>query len=808
MPKADLHVLSAHSKRPPEWILRQLGIAESYTDPEHIFDVLSRNGFEFITITDVDSIEGCLAIADRPGTFISQKITATFPEDHCKVHVLAWDITEAQHQKIQGLRDNIYELAAFLHAEKIVHGVATPLRSINLKLTVDHVEKLILLFSLFEGMNATDAPLAQEVWRQCIEGLTQERLDEMAERQGIEPHLPAPQPRRLFAGSGDYAGMYIGAAYSQVDKADTVQDFLSQLHQGQAQLQGRGGDVCCFSTSLYKILVTYATRRMSITAPHGVGLLKQVAERFLAGHNPAEISLGERFALLAEAVRTGKALDFIKPNDVSLNREIAMYFLDPAVKNALDEIIHREPTPERRTFAMSSKIANDLIFRLFNRTLEQIESGNLIDSLQPATGMLPILAGISPYILSYHALYGNRYLVEKVADRALPERPPCLRNEKRAWFTDTLDDVNGVARTIRTMSKVAIKADKDLTVVISATESDKGERAENQEGFQLKNFPPVGDFELPEYKLQKLSFPPVLDMIDYIERERFTECIISTPGPVGLTALAAAKLLGLRTCGIYHTDFPQYVRILTDDGLMETMMWQYMHWFYAQMDRVYVNSEFYRKCWVDRGIPYDRIHILSRGLDTETFHHQKRNEHFWQKRGAKHPVVLYVGRVSKEKELEFLARVYQKWKEEGIRLDLAIVGEGPYEEELKQIIPDAIFTGVLHGDELGMAYASSEFFAFPSTTDTFGNVVVEAIASGLPALVSDVGGPKEIVHEGQDGKVLSANDIDQWSSAVREWADNPIPRSQRIENANRVHQDRSWNKAFSDFWNGIDSTVK
>ncbi len=82
-------------------------------------------------------------------------------------------------------------------------------------------------------------------------------------------------------------------------------------------------------------------------------------------------------------------------------------------------------------------------------------------------------------------------------------------------------------------------------------------------------------------------------MLDYIQRGRFTELIISTPGPVGLCALGCAKLLGLRTSGIYHTDFPQYARFLSDDAFMESMVWNYMQWFYGQTDLLYVNSEFY-----------------------------------------------------------------------------------------------------------------------------------------------------------------------------------------------------------------------
>jgi glycosyltransferase involved in cell wall biosynthesis len=804
MPKVDLHLLSEFSRRPPEWILRQLGIPESYTPVEQVESVLRSKGFDFITLTDVDTIEGCLKIADRPGVFISEKITASFPEDYCKVHLLAWNISEAQHREIQKTKQDIYELALYLRSENIVHGVATPLRSINLKLTADHVEKLLLLFELFEGRNACDAPLAQEVWVECVRQLEPATLERLADRHALPQALPADTPRRLFAGSGDYSGLYLGDAFTECAQGHSAADFLEQVRAGEGSLEGRSGDVTRFSSALYHMLIKYAARRMSTTAPYGFGLLKQVAERFLAGKNPAEISLGERIGIVTEAVRTGKAIDFIRPNDHSLNREVARYFLDPRIKKELDIIIQEETSPERRTFAMSSRIANDLLYRLFQSALDDIERGELIDSLQPATGMLPILAAVSPYLLSFHVLNGNRPMVQEVAGRLLPRLPAGLTNTRRAWFTDTLDDVNGVARTIRTMARAATLAECDLTVVVSRSEiGDK----EGDTGFQLKNFSPVGEFELPEYELQKLSFPPVLDMIDYIERERFTECIISTPGPVGLTALAAAKLLGLRTSGIYHTDFPQYVRILTDDGFMETMMWQYMQWFYAQMDRVYVNSEYYRDCWVERGIPPERLFLLSRGLDTECFHYRRRDPSFWKERGATHPVLLYVGRVSKEKELEFLARVYQALRAEGVPLDLAIVGEGPYQKEMEATVPDAIFTGVLHGAELGTAYASADLFVFPSTTDTFGNVVVEAIASGVPAMVSDVGGPKEIIHPGEDGWVLPANDLDAWVGAIRQWAAQPPAESERIAKAERVHRERSWHRAFKDFWEGRDAKV-
>src|SRR5947207_9324154 len=126
------------------------------------------------------------------------------------------------------------------------------------------------------------------------------------------------------------------------------------------------------------------------------------------------------------------------------------------------------------------------------------------------------------------------------------------------------------------MTAAGVAAGKELTVVVSRNELQTFD-------IPIKNFPPIGEFELPEYELQKLSFPPVLQVLDYIQREKFTEIIISTPGPVGLTALLAAKMLNLQTSGIYHTDFPQYIRILTEDSFLESATWHYMHLIYGHL---------------------------------------------------------------------------------------------------------------------------------------------------------------------------------------------------------------------------------
>jgi glycosyltransferase involved in cell wall biosynthesis len=315
------------------------------------------------------------------------------------------------------------------------------------------------------------------------------------------------------------------------------------------------------------------------------------------------------------------------------------------------------------------------------------------------------------------------------------------------------------------------------------------------------NFQPVGVFTIPEYDLQKLSFPPILEVVDHVAQKGYTELILSTPGPMGLAGLLAANVLGLRTSAIYHTDFPQYARFLSeDDPLVEGMAWNYMHWFYSQMDRVYVNSQSYLERWVDKGLAREKLAILPRGLDTELFSTSHRKEDFWKKRGAKGKVALYVGRISKEKELDFLARVATGMgKNEAI--SFAFVGEGPFLEELKRKVPQGIFTGVLRGEALSQAYASADLFVFPSTTDTYGNVVVEAMASGLPVVVSDQGGPSELLRDSQDGEKVVTGDVGRWISAIERLSLGQNSVKEREARRQRTVMGRSWSDAFDRFWN-------
>jgi glycosyltransferase involved in cell wall biosynthesis len=795
MSKCDLHIHSRFSARSEEWLFRRFDFPDSYSDPGQLHAQLVVAGMDYVTITDHDTIEGCLQIADLSQTFISEQVTTSFPQDPCKVHLLVWGISEAQHNEIARLRDNIFELQEYLQGTQIAHAVAHPLYSINGKLEASHLERLILLFKHFEGINGLRDALLSDLAQNLLSTLTPAKIDLFSNRHNLTPTHDRPWQKVLVGGSDDHGGKFIASAYTETRAANSPTEFLAHVRKGDCTPRGAGGTPLALSHGFYNTVSCFIQDRFHEKLGPSAAVLEQMFSRFMEGRDPTEFTLTEKGRIFAEGVLSGKIFELVKPANMSLWKQLSSYFARPEVKAKLNEEISAVPEPERRTFLMANLVAEQLAFRLFKKFVQQISTGNLVESMQALSAIAPILIILTPYIYGFHSQAPSRAWLRRIFKELTGEIPEALQNRKRAWFTDTLEDVNGVATTIRKMTGAGAIAGKELIVVTSRSELQIND-------IPIKNFPPIGEFELPEYELQKLSFPPILQILDYIQREKFTEIIISTPGPIGLTALLAAKMLNLQTSGIYHTDFPQYIRILTEDSFLESIAWRYMHWFYGQLDTVFVNSEEYRQSWIKRGLDPAKLKIFPRGLDTELFNPGRRDPDFWQKFGPTNGDVrlLYVGRVSREKDLDVLANAYRKLREENLSVQLYVVGHGPYSEALAETLPDACFTGYLRGQELAAAYASADIFVFPSTTDTFGNVIIEAQASGVPVVVSDSGGPKELVDDSTTGLVTKSHDVDDFTRAIRALVVDPALRQRMGSQAREGVVNRTWPSAFRKFW--------
>jgi glycosyltransferase involved in cell wall biosynthesis len=399
-----------------------------------------------------------------------------------------------------------------------------------------------------------------------------------------------------------------------------------------------------------------------------------------------------------------------------------------------------------------------------------------------------VVVALSPYVAAFRFQHKDEPLHRAVAERFPAAAHLECKSPRLAWATDTLNDVNGVSRTVRSAAALARTRSLPLTVLTSETSQPSAD-------FACENFAPIWETPVPRYDELTLRVPPALELIEHCERENYGRIVISTPGPVGLAALAAAKLLGVPAAGIYHTDFPRYVAALGGDGRLEDLSRSYIRWFYRQMDEVLVSSTAYAEELVRLGIDRGRLRDLPRGVDAELFSPDKRQPEFFARWGLRSgPVLLYVGRLSREKNLEALFHGFRELRDRGVAANLAVVGDGPERRalELRWNAPDIAFTGYLSGEGLASAYASADLFVFPSRTDTFGNAVLEAMAAGVTPVVAREGGPAEQVRHGETGLIVDFDRPEALPDALQALLAHP-QLLRRMGAAGRSHASaRSW----------------
>jgi glycosyltransferase involved in cell wall biosynthesis len=302
---------------------------------------------------------------------------------------------------------------------------------------------------------------------------------------------------------------------------------------------------------------------------------------------------------------------------------------------------------------------------------------------------------------------------------------------------------------------------------------------------------------LPWYREMKVYVPALRTLRRELERSGVDLIHITTPGPMGLAARHLASTLDVPVVGSYHTHLGDYARTLSGLRRLGDVLEAYMRWLYTDCERLLVPSEATRSLLVSRGYPAATLGIWSRGIDTCRFRPGLRSRALreaWNVSDDR-PAILYAGRLSREKGLACVPRVHEALVSRGLPHRFVFAGDGPMREELSKLSRDAVFTGTLTHDDMAVAMASADLFVFPSATDSLGNVVLEAQASGLPVLVTDQGGPRENLLHGVSGQVLPAGDANAFAACIADLLTNPDRRSRMSEAARSYAVTRGWQPA-------------
>ncbi|MBC7835424.1 MAG: glycosyltransferase [Phycisphaerales bacterium] len=404
-------------------------------------------------------------------------------------------------------------------------------------------------------------------------------------------------------------------------------------------------------------------------------------------------------------------------------------------------------------------------------------------------------------------------------------------------FTDTLFDVNGVSRFIRNIAEQSLATGRELTVVTSTRlPCPPGCDAPN-----LINIPPHYARPMPGYPQLEIVYPSFSRLLALARHLEPDAIHVSTPGPVGSAGRKIARRLShsldhpIPLLGTYHTDFPAYIDHLFCEPAFTWTCTQAMQRFYRPFTRIFTRSDDYAAALVALGINRDRIVRLLPGIATDTFHTRHRPADaraFWSRYThlgiePDAPKALFVGRVSVEKNLPFLVKAWKAAAAVQFKPtptspapaplpQLVIIGDGPYRSRMAEELAGAhggggraVFLGFKHGPELSALYAAADFFLFPSTTDTLGQVVMEAQSAGLPVVVTNVGGPSEVVRSalapnlnGHDptGYVLPATDVSAWARTISLLASDAALRARLGAAGHRMIQPMSIRHSFEHFW--------
>ncbi len=290
---------------------------------------------------------------------------------------------------------------------------------------------------------------------------------------------------------------------------------------------------------------------------------------------------------------------------------------------------------------------------------------------------------------------------------------------------------------------------------------------------RLIGVPAVSWVLQPEYKMAlPVSFRRELRRFD-------PELIhLATPDFLGMAGLAFAKRHRLPVVASFHSNIMSYLQYNGSQQILERSGWQALRAFYAGCEQLYVPTESMARELARRKVGRN-YRLWERGIDPERFNPARRSSAFRARHGVApdEPLVTFVARLRWEKGLRTLAAALRETAKDGPPHRSMIVGDGVGLDWLRGQLPDTIFTEALVGDELAEAYASSDVFVYPSTTDTFGNVTLEAMASGLPTICADAPGSKDLVVHGETGLLCKGDDPDAFAQALRSLLEAPARRT-------------------------------
>lgn len=357
---------------------------------------------------------------------------------------------------------------------------------------------------------------------------------------------------------------------------------------------------------------------------------------------------------------------------------------------------------------------------------------------------------------------------------------------------------DGVAKTLHRIVDALQRRGAEVYVL-----APRGEHPALSPADELIPVPSVG---LPIQKGYRLSMGLHGDARRSLEQFDPQLIHVATPDPTGLMAVRYARSRQLALTSTYHTNFATYLKYWGRfPSALTPLAWSLTRRFYGLFDAVYVPTASLGEELVERGI-LPHYSVLARGIDRNRFHPQNRCMD-WRRDHGLAPddrVVLFCARIVWEKGLRTLVEALRRMKEADQTFRCVVAGDGAQAGWLRKRLTDAVFTGYLDHDDLACVYASSDLFVYPSTTDTFGNVTLEAMASGLPVVGARAPGTRTLVEHGESGILVAPDDPGELADATLELLADDARRRRLARGAQRRARQFHWSDILHRFTADLD----
>lgn len=777
--RVDLHCHSTASEVSRLGVQRAVGLPECATPPEEVYELAKRRGMDFVTITDHDTIDGALSIADRSDVFVSEELTAHFRGEPQAVHVLCFDIAPADHEWLQAHRGDVEECAAYMHDREIVCALAHPYYTVAAPLTARHRRRLAELFSIWEIRNGARA-----------RELNRPAAIYIDTRDGIG-----------IGGSDDHAGVDIGRTYTETPGARTPAELLAHVRAGHARACGEQGSAAKWAHAAIALAArvlgsggprarTDLDRREGVWEQPDPRAVMRMAERLLREGDARHGTTGsEPLVTPIEARRLLRAWLSAVGLDELDERGLIVYMQDERfthaalerracraherkLRGAVEAVVHAISAPVDDGTADAPIAAES--------RADESRTPGAIDVAAAATAIFEGCIAAIPYAPAA-AFLGNEKAKLDSREGELP---------RVAIMADGIGSTHGVSRTLEEIRQRGVDG---FEIEVIGTDPDVDRRLSA-----------VAEIDVPFYPGLRIGVPSLPAAVQTLAEGAFDAIHVCSPGPVGVAGALVARALGLPLIGSYHTELGAYAAERSGRAQLAAATALAVGTFYGACDLVLSPSAASDEALRAAGIGAERIARWDRGVDTSRFDPALRGE--VELPGELN--VLYAGRITAEKGADLLAEAFLDAHARDPRLHLVLAGGGPEQERLRERVGEqrATFLGWLGGIELARAYASADIFLFPSATDTFGQVILEAQASGLPVVAVAAGGPLSLIEHGVSG-LLAAPRSDALAEAVLELAATPLLRRRLADVALSGVRGRTWESAMERLAEGYRRTL-